>query len=132
MKTFGEYVTDKTSQIKSQFLAEVEFGMPSKQCRNFGICRIMPLGEEDRLKDFDCSKAVAIVTVFDQSTIELDFLRCTVSSIDYEIFFSKGRFLVEEEYRYTAEGLENRHFNVQKGQYLISENNSLIKVLCHL
>lgn len=132
MKTFGQYVTDKTPDIKSQFIAEVEFGMPSKQCRNFGICRITPIGGEKPLQDFSNSQAVAIVTIFDQHIIELDFLRCTINATDYRMFFSKGSFLVEEDYDHSKRSGTPNQFTVLKGQYMVDENNSLIKVVCHV
>ena len=123
MTSILKQATSLNNNTFLQFIAEVEFGIPSKDCRNFGICRINIYGEYGNCKH----AAQAIVSIFNQN-IELDFLKSTINSATYKKFFSKERFLVVEEFLYKK---GNYSFYIRKGNYPIIENDSLIKVVFH-
>jgi len=115
--------------IKAQFLAEVQFGMPSKKCANYGICRVVPLGTETRENlgtVCEKRKCLGIITIFNQKHIEMDFLKKDISVALYRKYFEKGTFLVQEDFLY-EEPLYK--ISISKGDYPIIENNSLIKVI---
>jgi len=113
-------------KIKTQFLAEVVFGRPSKECVNFGICRIEALGELP--KDCSCKSQCAqgIVSIFNPTHIEIDFLKSTINTTTYQQYFADKRFIIEEEFLHKE---ENCSFYIGVGNYPIIENDSLIKVI---
>ncbi len=117
------------TKIQHQMIAEIEIGVPSKQCRNFGICHIHPapkLGETvPKMRD---KRALAIVTIFHANHIELDFLKQSMTTQTYVQFFSSNQFLVEEDFTYSSTEKEVR-FTISKGEYEIQENENLIKVV---
>ena len=118
--------TKNKQKIKTQFLAEVVFGRPSKDCVNFGICRIESLGAPPKncnCKD-QCSQG--IVSIFNERYVEVDFLKSTVNDTTYQQFFANKRFIVEEEFLHKKEDCS---FYIGVGNYPIIENDSLIKVI---
>ncbi len=122
-------VATKSLSINTQFVAEVEFGMPSKKCNNYGICRINPIGQDK--KACTCSKQdiFAVVTVFGANYTEVEFLRSSISDEHYDKFFSKGKFKVIEEYPFTAMDNKEHHFKIATGEYYVIETSSMIKVV---
>lgn len=119
-------------EIKTQFLAELEFGMPSKKCQNFGICNINPIRWEN-LADYEQKgDTLAIVTLFLSNYVEVDFLRSSLSPETYQKFLAKGEFLIQEDYHFNQSTEKDFHFTVKKGSYRIYENSSLIKVVLRL
>ncbi len=121
-----------TPEIKTQFFAELEFGMPSKKCKNFGICNLNPIRWENQTDHQQKGDALAIVTVFRNNYVELDFLRTSLSPAIYQKFLAQGEFLVEEDFHFTRSIEKDFHFTVRKGRYRIYENSSLIKVVLRL
>jgi hypothetical protein len=120
---------EEKPRIKAQLLAEVEFGMPSKKCNNFGICRIIPTRLDGRFKHSQDRKSKAVTTIFYQNYVELDFLKQSLSQKTYDLFFSGKSFLVKECFEFIAPGEEGLSFLIPKGEYDIEENNTLIKVI---
>jgi len=104
----------------------VVFGRPSKECVNFGICRIEAIGAipMDCSCKSQCSRA--IVSVFNTSSIEIDFLKSTIDTATYQQHFANKRFIIEEEFLHKK---ENTTFYIGVGNYPIIENDSLIKVI---
>ena len=84
------------ADIKFQFTAEVEFGMPSKKCNNFGICRIHPVAQYKENCNCRQGKSLAVITIYNDDYIELDFLRYTISTSLYDKFFENGKFKIVE------------------------------------
>lgn len=136
------------SAIKSQFLAEVEFGVPSKKCRNFGICRISPVGKYkmnhpgaslEKPKECACDKNKSctalcscriegIVSLFEDGKVEMCFLRSGIDDTDFTKHFGSGSFMVEEDYVFLGEEPVNVNFEIKKGTYSVVLNKTLIKV----
>lgn len=123
-------VAVKSLAIETQFVAEVEFGMPSKKCNNFGICRITPIGQAKKVCT-SCSKTnkYVVVTVYNKDHIEMDFLRHSIDPDVYKRHFSTGKFLVEEDFMYDFVENKNHHFKVKKGSYYVIENSSMFKIV---
>ena len=119
----------KYPKIKSQFLASIEFGMPSKECRNFGICRINPI----RGVAFpEKKKRKAIVTLLDNHQLEMSFLKTSISTRDYQKFLANKRFLVEEAYLFNNQEDQALSFKILPGRYFINEQSSLISITFQL
>ena len=130
VKIHQQILTTKPT-IKAQFLAEVQFGMPSKNCANYGICRLVPLGTnpiEDLCTLCKKIKCLGIITVFKHKHIEMDFLKKDISAALYKKYFAKKTFLIQEDFLYQEPLCE---IAITKGNYPIEENNSLIKVIFH-
>ncbi|NRB47211.1 MAG: hypothetical protein HRU41_06020 [Saprospiraceae bacterium] len=117
------------TKIQYQMMADIEIGVPSKNCRNFGICHINPApafsGTVPQMQD---RKALAILTVFSPKHLELDFLKQSMTTKTYVRFFSADYFLVEEDFTYSTTD-DYVSFTISRGEYEIWENGSLIKVV---
>lgn len=115
----------KYPKIKYQFSAEIEFGMPSKECKNFGICRINPL----RRGPAESSKGnLAVVTLLETGDVEMAFLRDSLRPNSYEKFLAAEHFLVEEDYYFHSAENEAYNFTIKKGWHTIQERASLVMV----
>ena len=124
---------NKFAAIKLQFFAGIELGVPSKDCRNFGICRITPVGElespADRLgKRCGCNQCKGVITVLENNDVEISFLRKTITASDYNKYFVSGYFLVDEDHSFPGENGEPDQIQIQKGKYPVSIDTSLIKI----
>ncbi len=127
VKSIGE--KNKTG-IQAQFLAEVEFGNPrTKDCRNFGICRVYPMGLDHKITTCKCKFAQAIITILDNDKVELDFLKSTITPTTYKLFFGGNYFLIPTDFRYDFFKDKAYSFHIASGSYPIIENDSLIKVI---
>jgi len=117
---------NKGNKIKAQFLAAVVFGRPSKDCINFGICRIDSFAYPVSNRACKSADAQAVVTIFEQDYVELDFLKASLNKVAYQKFFTKKTFLIEEDF---SQKTANQHIYIAKGLYPIREDNSTIKVI---
>lgn len=116
----------KFLKIKHQFVAEIEFGVLSQKCKNFGICRIIPI----RWEGFDPGKRnITIVTLLENQHLELIFFKHFLPSDKYQKFFSTGFFIVDEDYRFDASKNESQHFRIAKGRYPINESATMLTIL---
>lgn len=120
-------------KIQTQFVAEVEFGMPSRKCRNFGICRIHPLTDNFQETFCGCkadaNRSSAVITVYNPNYIEFDFLKNSISAKDYDKFFSDGKFKIREQYSFSYFDDQKTNFTITIGEYYVIENNSMLKVV---
>jgi len=122
----------KSAEIKIQFLADIEFGIPSKKCKNFGICRINPINSTQSTDEKKCCKSAlvkAIVTLFNENHVELDFLKSTIATEVYQKFFQDNYFLVQEIFQDNFYGNANYNCTILPGKYRAIENNGLIKII---
>ncbi len=115
--------------IKAQLFMEIEFGTPSKGCRNYGICNMTPLNPSCKIISLTGKKSWAIVTVHDHTHIEITFLRRSLNIRTYQRLFSGDSFLVEEDYHYKSHNTEGDYFSIFKGNYLILRYNDFINVV---
>lgn len=121
------------NEIKAQleFFADVEFGNPkTKDCRNFGICRIHALVKTKYNNKRSCKKCSTItkITVFNRHHVSMDFLRSNIQSCTYKKYFATNTFRIEEAYTYTSEK-EEHNFKITKGSYPIIKGKQLLKVI---
>lgn len=115
------------SSIEIQFLAGVKFGMPSKKCQNFGICRIIPITDEVKLQDaVQIYDALAVISIFSNHYVEMGFIKSCIKQSQYKKHFASGMFMVKEHYHFDQ--LENRayHFSISPGNYSIRESDYLM------
>ncbi len=119
----------KYPKIKNQFLAAIEFGMPSKQCKNFGICTIAPIRGMVFSKK---KKRKAIVTLLDNDHLEISFTKTSISIKDYQKFLANKNFLVEEAYTFKDKENQALSFRILPGSYFINEQASLFSITFQL
>ncbi|MEM6320175.1 MAG: hypothetical protein AAF960_21065, partial [Bacteroidota bacterium] len=115
----------------NHFLAEVEFGNPkTKDCRNFGICRIHAIGKTKYNNKESCQgcTTIAKITVFNRHHVAMDFLQSHLPAHVYQKYFSTNAFLVNEDYQYTSED-GTLNFTIPKGRYPIRKKSRLFKVI---
>ncbi|MEO1515858.1 MAG: hypothetical protein AAFV95_12625 [Bacteroidota bacterium] len=127
----------KGHSINAQFIAGVELGVPSRKCRNFGICRITPIEgltasqwRSDKLQSCQ-APFKGIVTVLDDQSVEIDFMKESISEENVDKYFSGTHFLMEEAFHFTYETDSDYNFSIAKGKYPIYRTGQLIKVAFH-
>lgn len=131
MKTIyqiSKTVSKKAVEKKIQFIGEVVFGIPSRNCKNFGICRISQL-DMSLIKKRDCKTcnehtALALIAYLTTNDLEMFFLRSSMHTATNKKFFSEEYFRVEENYQLSV-SLENNeiNYNIVKGVYPILETS---------
>lgn len=107
-------------------LVHVVFGMPSLNCRRYGLCRIedrseIPLEKEDIRRQ--PNTALAYMYIY-PTGVSFRFLNDTMTERDKQKFFGNGSFLIQED-----KPLSKRlsaHFGIQgaiilRGQYRIKK-----------
>ena len=116
--------------IKMQFFAGVELGVPSKKCKNFGICRITPIGMlEEAIFESNCKcQCKGILTLLEDDTIELYFLKRSINPADLKKHFSSGKFWVEEDFFFNFPKDDIYSFRIKSGVYPVTVSNSLVQV----
>jgi len=128
-----------TVLVRFQFLAEVELGVPSKKCKNFGICRIYPLGKFKTLGDGASSFVIGkcerkgpiggVVSVMEDNSVEISFLKHYIKLLNQQEHFSMGKFRVEEDFYFRSEEMPDFNFQIKKGEYPFKIDKALITIL---
>jgi len=121
----------KNANRKIEFWGEVEFGIPSKDCKNYGICRISKLNNittNFKKKACNCQHAVAKIIYWDSYVLQMQFDKSSISATAKRKYFAETYFKIEEEYPLIIP-TENKHTNpicytIQKGAYPISKTSS--------
>ena len=107
-----------------QFIADVEFGMPSKKCANFGICRINPVNQVNPSRKNCCEAKTfsAEINYYHSSRLEMSFEINEIGTTCKEKYFSTKYFKVEEGFQTTLQ-LEKysstKSIIIKKGNYEI-------------
>ncbi len=129
----------KNASVKFQFIADVEFGVPSRNCRNFGICRINPTKNskslssqtiDDQCKGCKKDKHVkSVISIMNNDVVEISFLKFYINELDYYNHFNTGKFIVEEDFDFSMEGKPTISFKIKKGLYSVKLNETFITVV---
>lgn len=132
------YSNTKNTSVKFQFMADVELGVPSRQCRNFGICRVHPIGganlENRQLEVLNkkCTKRNPIggvVSVMESGNVEICFLKHHIDEMSYHKYFISGKFKVEEDFYFSKSANSEEEFTIKKGSYPLTIGKTLITIL---
>jgi len=129
-----EYFTIKESKKVIRFYANVEFGMPSKNCANFGICRIHPVNHVNTPKKNCCKSKTfsAKISYYHSSKIEMSFEINKIGASCREKYFSSKYFRVEEEYNVTLQVNQDENkidVEIKEGNYLIIRTKKEYRVI---
>ncbi len=120
-----------------QLLVEVEFGVPSRQCANYGICRIeaaraFPKAGRGRR---GCG-ALALASAPEERALELAFLRNSLAETTRGLHFGGECFRVEEPYplpSWLCEKTGLPPLAVDSGRYRILKGQSFFVIrFCNL
>lgn len=127
-------LAEKDSEIL-RFFASVEFGVLSKNCKNYGICRLNPLGVgiQEVKKKNGCKPAncIASVTYYNEQQLKLEFQESRIKPADKKKYFDSGYFIVEENFSTTfclGENHAEKHITVRKGKYRVKEAGRMLTV----
>lgn len=118
----------KVPEVKIQFLAEVQLGIQSNNCRNFGICNISPIGYEGPKRCCGGKSVIAVTTIFNNNRMDLDFLSSSIPLPVYWKTFSTEKFLVQEKYQFYYDREMELKVDITPGTYKIEERAGFIKV----
>lgn len=125
-----------SKKVTFQILTSVEFGMPSKNCRNFGVCRIEALKEISAFRKMakhpnSCSTVIALLTLFNTHDLELSVFKTTVSNTTEKLFFMNASFLVKEDFSFSptlTSDLGYKKLTIPVGSYKIEHSSSCYNI----
>ena len=120
----------KLGVLTKQLLLEVEFGMPSKNCQNFGICHINPASWNVIQADPNKQKlAKALLTVYDSGILEFDFFKNSLIQEKIDLYFNRNIFVIQEDFNWKCTSTSGDfEIRIPKGEYQVFDFNSVLKV----
>ncbi len=89
-----------------QFMGHIEFGMLSKGCKNFGICRIEPIADllfDKENKKFNNVKTLGLIKVKEGHKVEIFFLLKGMEKKIEKLYFGREKFMVGEDVEFEAQ-----------------------------
>jgi hypothetical protein len=120
----------KTVTINHMRVA-VKLGMPSKDCKNHGICEIIMLKEIAA----SCALCIQALLTYEASSnrLQCKFLKDSISVIARQKHFTNGLFLIEEPYLLDerlqkAFNIENEHLIIARGYYVVKTTKRYLTV----
>ena len=126
------------SDVIREVKAEIIFGMPSKDCANYGICKISRSHEgPSRSLDSDCTicqlyKASATLLLNDKNELEMRCLADSLSEETMEKHFSKDEFYILEDYHCTDDicnALQTNELVLKEGTYTVQRSEDYLTIL---
>ena len=120
----------KAISHKIDFYGEVEFGVLSKNCNNFGICKISKFNinypkylPEKKCK---CKSTIAAFIYLDNDSLEIRFLKKSMCIATARKYFSEPYFKIEENYLMVMPSqqtsINEPSYLIKTGAYFISES----------
>jgi hypothetical protein len=95
------WLPDTLPATQNQVLAEVVYGLVSRDCKGMGICKIKILNWPDHQAErSQCGSSLAWIRSTGEKTLCFDFLRQTINPQQYARRFASGSFLIEEPFSY--------------------------------
>lgn len=138
--TKNTLINTKKANIKPQqkilpqarILAEVVYGLSSRNCKGMGICKINAVqNPEQSLASGPCGSSLAYLQVLNETTIRFDFLKTTINTTQFTERFADGTFCLEEPFVFTSsfdQTLSHCGAGLLKGNYPILVIEELIRV----
>jgi hypothetical protein len=117
---------------KTQILAEVVYGLSSRNCKGMGICKINAVDAPDyQASNTPCGASLAYLQVLNSSTIRFEFLKDSITPEQYALRFASGYFFLEEAFGFSDElltALETDNPSIAKGVYRTQDGPQFITV----
>ena len=132
-KKLSDLMLEKAGLRLSQLLVEVEFGVPSRQCVNYGICRIEIARGQGRPKSSGCigCGGLALASAPEDDLLQLAFFCSSLGERARRQHFGQGFFLVEEAYplpRFLHNTLGLPAAAIGSGRYRVLEGKDVLIV----
>lgn len=91
--------TTSNGKVTAQVFADIEFGVLSKKCINYGICRITikTQSQEVPREGVQPSSCFSIITSDENGMVEMIFLKGWMSETSQERYFGAKFFQVDED-----------------------------------
>lgn len=105
--------------------ADVQFGNPKCNCRNFGICTVTEVIDFTPTPLVD-EKAIASITFMINGKFKFQFLKKAMTQNTYKKHFAKDSFIIETTYSFL---ILNKKIEIKKGIYSIAETENFINLL---
>ena len=117
---------------QTQILAEVVYGLISRNCKGMGICKINPVDSPDyQASNTPCGASLAYLQVLNSSTIRFEFLKDSITPEQYALRFAGGYFCLEEAFSFSESlltALGTSKLSIADGTYPIQESTQLITI----
>ena len=118
--------------VQTRILAEVVYGLSSRNCKGMGICKINAVDAPDyQANNTPCGASLAYLQVPNSSTIRVEFLKDSITPEQYALRFASGYFCLEEAFDFSDElltALKIDNPSIAKGVYRIEDEPQFIIV----
>lgn len=118
--------------VQAKILAEVVYGLSSRDCKGMGICKINAVDAPDyQTSNTPCGASLAYLQVNNASTIRFEFLKDSITAEQYALRFASGYFCLEEAFSFSDElqdALETDKNSIAEGVYRIQDGPQFITV----
>ncbi len=134
-----ETIRNNTNVLKKQeaviVWADLEFGVFSKDCRNFGICKIhqnsfVPL-YASKEKKCRCNHALTKIIYDANGHLSMQFFKSELSNHARKKYFANKFFKMEESLdlpKFLCDKMKCKSFLIREGMYKILEYQSFFSV----
>lgn len=120
----GTRIVDEKG-VQTRILAEVIYGLSSRNCKGMGICKINAVdAPDDQASNTPCGASLAYLQVLNASTIRFEFLKDSITAEQYALRFASGYFYLEEAFNFSNQllnALEIDKISIAKGIYPIQD-----------
>lgn len=127
----GSIIVDE-KVVQTQILAEVVYGLSSRNCKGMGICKINAVDTPDyQASSSPCGASLAYIQVLNSSTIRFEFLKDSVTSEQYALRFANGYFCLDEAFclsNQLLDALETDKTSIAEGVYPIQDGPQIITI----
>ncbi|MDX2071180.1 MAG: hypothetical protein SFV55_22310 [Haliscomenobacter sp.] len=127
----GSRIADRKGP-QTRILAEVVYGLSSRDCKGMGICKINAVDSPDyQAGKAPCGASLAYLQVVNSSTIRFTFLKSSIMPEQYALRFAGGYFCLEEAFAFSdhlSTALETTNICIPEGVYPIQDGEQFIIV----
>lgn len=124
MTTTNEYLFKRRAHNSAAFpikwMATIQFGMASRNCKNYGICKISSVHEDIDIHDKQSKMPAALASVHIESStlVRFFFLKQTMTPHTINTYFNSTHFRIGEDVVFSP-NLGKTQVFIKKGNYPI-------------
>jgi hypothetical protein len=127
----GTRIVDEKG-VQTRILAEVVYGLSSRNCKGMGICKINAVDAPDyRANNTPCGASLAYLQVINSSTIRFEFLKDSITAEQFALRFASGHFYLKEAFNFSnhlLNALETDKTSIAEGVYPIQDEPQFITI----
>lgn len=117
---------------QTQILAEVVYGLSSRNCKGMGICKINAVDSPDyQASNSPCGASLAYIQTLNSSTIRFEFFKDSITPEQYALRFASGYFCLEEAFCFSESlltALGTSKLSIADGTYPIQDSAQFITI----